>query len=380
MAPLVLGDGWTLDSIEQSLQRVVASAGAPLQLSKDFVGRRKGAMHDAARLQLLATWARLASERRLHYHSANVVSSVLDELCGYAPGIAVLRLSDGISIGDHFVRRRDALAAATEKMECSDRMLWPRIIKGRTIDLTCVSGSKVQYLRPLFSARTDHAVKPKEGMSLVLGALSDYVTKSDAELIPRSFIKACAVFACELVKNTQQHATKDHRERPYLEHAEGLIMSWQQMPEESYKQDFEGHPRLVEFWERERVQVQDGAGLALRCLQISFFDTGPGFASRATGKLADELSLEDERNALLASLKKNASTKREAGAGNGLPDVLEALREIGGLMTIRSGRLSIFNTFTPGETRDLFDFDNWSSRTLAPATGAVVSLLIPIRR
>jgi hypothetical protein len=380
MPPLVLGDEWTLDGIEQSLQRVVASAGAPLQLSKDFVGRRKGAMHDAARLQLLATWARLARERRLHYHSANLVPSVLDELCGYAPGIAALRLSEGVAVGDEFISRREALKPAAEKMVSSDLLEWNRIIKGRTIDFTCVSGSRVQYLRSLFAARSAQAVRRKEGMFLVLSALSDYVAKSDAEHIPRSFIKACAVFASELVKNTQEHATSDHLNRPYLEHAEGLIVSWQEMAEESYRQDFEGHPRLLEFWNRERVPIRDGAGMALRCLQLSFFDTGPGFASRATGQLVDDLSEPDERAALSGCLQKNASTKRESGSGNGLPDVLEELRNMGGLMTIRSGRLNVFNTFTPGEARDLFDFSDWSPRALAPVAGAVVSILIPIRR
>jgi len=380
MSPLVLDDGWTLDNIEQSLQRVVASAGAPLQLSKDFVGRRKGAMHDAARLQLLATWARLAQERRLHFHSANLIPSVLNELCDYAPGITALRLCEGVSIGEQFVRRRDALEPAADKMAWSDQLQWHKIVKGRTIDFTCVSGSKVEYLRPFFTARNARAVKRKEGMFLVLSALSDYLAKSDAEAIPQSFINACAVFASELIKNTQEHATSDHRNQPYLEHTEGLICSWQQMPEESYREDFEGHRRLSEFWDREHVSVRDGKAKALRCLQLSFFDTGPGFASRATGKPVDDLSTTDERKALFDCLQKNASTKCEPGSGNGLPDVLEALREIGGLMNIRSGRLHVFNAFTPGEERDLFDFDDWSPRALAPATGAVVSLLIPIRR
>lgn len=380
MDPFVLPDIATLDGMEDSMHRIVASGGAPLQLNKDFASRRKGALHDAARLQLLVTWARLARERQLHFHSANLAHSVLEELCDYAPGITALRLCDGVVLGDQLIRRREALEPASEKMGYSDQMLWSRIIKGRTIDFTCVSGSKVQYLRPLFTVRNKRAVKRKEGMFLVLTALSEFVAKADAELIPKSFIKACAVFTCELLKNTQEHATTDHRNQPYLEHAEGLIVSWQQMSEESYRSDFQGHPRLQEFWEREGVPVRDGQGTALRCLQLSFFDTGPGFASRATGKLVEELSLADERKALLDSLQKNASTKRESGSGNGLPDVLEELREVGGLICIRSGRLSVFNAFTQGDERDVFDFSDWTNKPLAPAAGAVISLLIPIRR
>lgn len=380
MPPLVLDDGWTLNDIEESLQRIAASEGAPLQVTKEFVARRKGATHDAARLQLLATWARLARERHLYYHSANQVHAVLEELCDYAPGIVALRLCEGVKVGDELIGRREALKPAVRKMTYSDQLQWNQVIKGRTIDFTCVSGSKVQYLRPLFTARNSRAVKGKAEMFQVLWALSENVMKADTGRIDEKFIAACAVFACELVKNTQEHATRDHRNQPFLEHAEGLIVSWQQMPEESYKADFEGHPRLREFWERESVPVRDGEARALRCLQLSFFDTGPGFASRATGKDVRELSITDERVAFLRCLQKNASTKHEAGSGNGLPDVLEALREVGGLMSIRSGRLNMFNAFTPGDERGLFAFDDWSPRQLAPVTGAVVSLLVPIRR
>ncbi|WP_432721162.1 hypothetical protein R0381_002666 [Jeongeupia wiesaeckerbachi] len=380
MEPLVLTDGWTLESIESAMQRIVTSAGAPLQLNRSFVGRRKGALHDAARLQLLVTWARLAQERQLHYHSANQQQTVLEELCDYAPGITALRLCDGVVIGEKLIQRRDALEPTTDKMASTDGVIWRDIIKGRTIDFTCVSGAKVQYLRPLFTARNKDAVKRKEGMFLMLSSLSEFIAKDDANNIPQPFIRASAVFASELLKNTQEHATSDYRNKPYLEHAEGLIVSWAQMDEASYREDFEGHPLLGEFWERERVPVRSGGEMALRCLQLSFFDTGPGFASRATGKLVSELSLEEERIALLDCLQKNASTKRKAGSGNGLPDVLEELRKIGGMIRIRSGRLSLFNAFSQNDVRDPFAFEDWSEKQLAAAAGAVVSLLIPLRR
>lgn len=379
MDPLILSEGWSLSQLEQSMNRVVGSGGAALQIPKDFVSKRRGALHDAARLQLLATWARAASDHRLIYHAANKPSAVLGELCDYAPGIAALRLCDGIAVGDSQVRRREALEPAIEKMTATDRLKWSQIIKGRTIDFTCVSGSKVQYLRPLFTERNGLAVKGKEDMFLLLRALSEFVAKADADHIPREFLKSCAIFASELMKNTQEHATRDHAGRPYVEHVEGLIVSWHEMTKESYGADFSGHLRLRDFWDREQVPVREGATTALRCLQLSFFDTGPGFASRATGKPLSELSVDDERDAVLSSLKKNATTKVETGAGNGIPDVLGALRQVGGLMTIRTGRLRLFTSFKPGEG-DVFQFDEWSDVPLAPAVGAVVSLILPIRR
>ena len=304
MAPLTLSEKWSLDQIEQSMHRIAGVRGAALQVPKDFVGKRRGALHDAARLQLLATWARFSAEFPLSYHAANNPPAVLDELCGYAPGIAALRMSNGVAVGDKQVSRREALAPAVEKMTATDRLQWAEVIKGRTIDFTCVSGSRIQYLRPLFTERNERAVKGKEGMYFILRALSDYVAKADAEHIPQDFLRSCATFASELMKNTQEHATRDHAGRPYAEHVEGLIMSWQEMPSESYADDFRGHPALRDFWDREQVQVRGGASSALRCLQLSFFDTGPGFASRKTGRPLSDLSLDDEREAVLTSLKK----------------------------------------------------------------------------
>jgi hypothetical protein len=380
MNPVALSDDWSLTGLEDSLARIAASEGAPLKLNRDFVGSRRGALHDAARLQVLATWARRAIERKVFYHSANLPTAVVEELCDFAPGIALLRLSDEVVIGDKAVRRRDALEPAADKMAWSDQALWTRIIKGRTIDFTSVSGSKVQYLRPLFTVRNTRAVKRKEGMFLTLQSLAGAVAKDDAGAIPAHFLQACAIFASELLKNTQEHATSDFDYQEYVAHVEGLIVSWQEMTSTAYKADFQGHPRLTEFWRREEVSVRGGDDTALRCLQLSFFDTGPGFASRFARKPASELSLDDERKALMSALERNASTKRETGSGNGFPEVLAALRDVGGLISVRSGKLHVFNAFVPGDDRDLFDFSDWTTKPLAEVEGAVVSVLLPIRR
>ena len=213
----------------------------------------------------------------------------------------------------------------------------------------------------------------------MLRTLSSYVAKSDSERIPEAFLQSCAVFASELMKNTQEHATRDCFGNPYLEHTEGLIVSWIDM-DQQFAADFQGHPLLKNLWERETKADKSGRGGSLRCLQLSFFDTGPGFAARATGVPTSELSTEQERGALLQCLQKNNSTKSQIGAGNGIPDVIEVLREIGGMISIRSGWLFVFNSFQPNDTRELFDFADWHTNDLAEVVGAVVTLLVPIRK
>ena len=375
MAHTYLAAPGSLKAIEQAILDIARAPGEDLFVSKDFASKRLGVLNDVARLQLLATWARHAPEGCLQFHGANDVPAVLEEWCEYAPGIVGLRMSQGVLVGDVRVDRREALVPAVSKMTATDALDLDRIIKGRTLDFCCVSGSKIQFLRPLFTSRDASSVKGKQGMFDLLKAVSKRVAQSDKDRIPDEFITACAVFCSELVRNTQEHATRDRQGQRYVEHVEGLLVGWH---DDMQKEDFTEHERLNAFWGREQGRQNNEA--TLRTLQLSFFDTGPGFASRLTGKAVSDLSLDEERAAVLSSLRKNASTKREAGAGNGIPEVLEVLRRLGGLITIRTGRLRLFQAFSPNEDADPFAFDDWFQAPLAEAAGAVISIILPIRR
>jgi len=380
-----ISDPRTLAETEAAIAKICDHPGIPLQLSKDSFGARRGAMHDAARLQMLVTWARRAGNSSLHFHKKNDTLKLLEKLCDYSLGIAAIRLSKGINVGDNFVTRRDALKPAAEKMRHTDEEALAKIIKGRCIDMICVSGSSVQFLRPLFYARSEDSVKDKFGMQNLMQKLVNEMTKTtrhDREQIPQSLIKACGVFCSELFQNTQQHAISDHQDIPYTAHVEGLFVSWNQIDNRLYASDFDGHNRLKDFWNRElSISGNQVIKESLRCLQISFFDSGPGFASRITGQRAIKISLVDERQELIKCLMKNVTTKDEVGAGEGLPNVLAELRDIGGLVRIRSGRHSIFNAFRPKDKEtELFDFQDWENEKLGCAEGAVISILIPLRK
>lgn len=377
---IVIQDPKTLADTESAIAQICANPGVPLQLPKDSFGARRGAMYDAARLQMLITWARHAGDLYLHFHKENEVPTVLEELCSYSVGIAAIRLSKGITVGDTKVTRREALVPAAKRMHATDNEELSEIIKGRIIDMICVSGSSVQFIRPLFSA--DGAVKDKSGMQKLMRRLSDAVNTYDKNLIPESLIKACGVFASELFTNTQQHALSDYQGKPYTAHVEGMFVSWIQIDKRLYAADFQGHDRLKAFLDRDlSTSGEQIIKTTLRCLQISFFDSGPGFASRAKGKPTLAMDLSEERQALIECLKKNVTTKGEAGAGQGLPNVLAELRSIGGLIRIRSGRQSIFNAFAPQDNSvDLFDFQDWGAERLGCAEGAVISILVPLRK
>jgi len=380
---IIIKDPITLGDIEQAINKICLNKGVPLQLPSSCISKRRGAMYDAARLQMLVTWARHAGDAYLNFHEANNINSVLEELCDYSPGIAAVRLTKGVKVGDTEVTMREALMPAAKKMQATDNEIFNEITKGRSIDMICVSGSSIQYLRPLFYARSQEKVKSCVEMWHVIEKMFQSITyKKDRLFFPDDLVVRLSTFMHELFQNTQEHATSDFKRQPYPAHVEGIFMSWIQIDEKIYSSDFKGHERLSKFLARDLLTSGDEvARTTLRCLQISFFDSGPGFASRATGLSAQEMTLIEERQALMKCLQKNETSKNQTGAGNGLPSVIEALRKIGGMIRIRSGRHAIFNTFPPNDTTiDLFDFQDWSPEKLACAEGSVVSILIPLRR
>ncbi|MCT0316632.1 hypothetical protein N0712_27980 [Pseudomonas aeruginosa] len=368
----------TLLEIEEIISQIESSDSDTIfRFSIESLEARHSPMHDASRLQMVATLARQRLENGyLDIHPNTPELNAQQAVCNYSPGIAGVRLSKGIRLGDKEIDRRDVLAFATERMKAMDAQDFDQVVKGRCIDLLCVGGSKIQYLQPLFASRGK--AKEKDDMAPVMRKLVDRATKQSRAGVPESLVDALALFSAELIQNTQDHAVKDHTGRLYLSHVEGMMVGWTRFYDSIHFKDFTGNPDLKNYWDDEAARTDTGLK-SLRAFEVSYFDSGPGLVSRYTGKLVQEMSLKDERRALLQCLRHNSTSKLQTAAGEGLPSVLQELRQIGGLMRIRTGRLSMFNAFAPGDNRDLFAFNDWTGTSLSPVQGAVISILVPLR-
>ncbi|WP_282411023.1 hypothetical protein [Pseudomonas sp. PS02303] len=343
----------------------------------DPLEARHSPMLDASRLQMIVTLARQKLEDDyLDIHPNTPDLNALQAVCDYSPGIAGVRLSKGIRVGKKEVDRRDVLVFAAERMKAMDAQDFDQVIKGRCIDLLCVSGSRVQFLKPLFASRGK--AKERDDMVPVMRKLIDCAMKQTKDKVDEPLTNALALFSAELIQNTQDHAVKDHTGRPYLSHVEGMMMGWTRLYDWLHSEDFSGHPLLKSYWDGESAKTDTGL-TSLRVFEVSYFDSGPGLVSRYTGKPVQEMSLEDELQALLTCLRHKSTSKPQTAAGEGLPSVLQQLRQIGGMMRIRTGRLSVFNAFEPADTRDIFDFRHWAQTNLSPVQGAVISILVPLR-
>jgi hypothetical protein len=382
----------SLEDIEAVISK--ADAKQAIKLTSKSISKRHGALRDAARLQALASIARKSESRNLLLQDSTHPNEVVNELCNYAPGLTAIRLCNTISIGRETITRRKALLPARDKILASDNQQYDKLIRGRSIDLSCISGAERQYLSPLFNSKNNSAVKNSSQMKQTFVSIFKQINKAEFNNLDSSLIEAFAIFCCELFKNTQEHALHDEHRIPYVEHVEGIITSWNDLTSNVYEDDFSSHSRLKDYWKKNATPSLNNSQKTLRCMQVSFFDTGPGLVGRAFGS---EVNYNEEKKALLTCIAKNFTSKRESGAGNGYPTILNQLSKVGGLLRIRSGSQCLFNCFDKTnhgfwnesgntssrkdlQTEYLMNFDDWTGKALSKASGTVVSIIVPLRK
>ncbi|WP_165722552.1 MULTISPECIES: hypothetical protein [unclassified Pseudoalteromonas] len=384
----------TLLDIEDVIKQ--ANEGTLVKLSSGTISKRHGALRDAARLQALTTLARNSKDGTLLLQDSSNYDEILNELCNYAPGLTSARLNKSINIGSKNILRRASLLHAQNKVIASDRLQFDKFLKGRSIDLSCISGADRQFISPLFTKRDRFSVKNSSQMKQTMISIFKAINNREFNNLDSDLINAFGFFGCELFKNTQEHACTDENGLPYIAHVEGLITSWGDLLSSVYKQDFMGNEKLVNYWNNNATSSNDSTETSLRCMQVSFFDTGPGLVKRAFGN-AREQGLLTEKEALLKCIGRNFTTKEQTGGGNGYPTILTQLSKVGGLIRIRSGNQCIFNCFdkhnhsfwdnledpsqrSTKKEQYLMDFNSWDNENLSQASGTVVSIIVPLRK
>lgn len=368
----------SLEEIEQAVQQVHAHRTWDLSISATALDKRRGALRDAAFLQLLQTWARLSPDATLRL-SERPGFDTLVEACGYSVGIGAISLASRIAVGNVAVTRAEALASGSARMDDAYEGRFEELIKGNTVDLICVAGAKRQYLKPLFKTAIGPAVRDHSDLKTTLRELVKAAAPAAADHLDDSTLGALATLTHELVENSQEHGTSDVNNTQYRRHAETLFANHLRIADAESLNDLLVNETLKRYWEelaRRQVGRRDVAGLCL-----SFLDSGPGMASRLRGVEYSRLTLEEEAEALRECLKLHVTTKGAEGTGSGLMEVLQEAASLHGFVRIRSGRHAIFRCFTPGEEAgDLFEgFTDWfPGKELYRVAGTLVSVFIPI--
>jgi hypothetical protein len=122
-------------------------------------------------------------------------------------------------------------------------------------------------------------------------------------------------------------------------------------------------------------------------LELSIFDSGPGFAAKmAREELGLSVSLDKEFELVNRCFLKNKTSISEQGYGMGLPRVMRVLKEHGGFLGLRTGRLSLSRFFDPASpdrasklnTHDLTLTDSETSSGVLTRKGSIAGASVTI--
>ncbi len=372
----------SLEDVESAITAVNANRGYDLAIYASALDRRLGALRDAALFQALITWARLSPKAALNLLSNGPedTDGVLAEACGYSVGIGAIALAGSIKVRGQTVSKPQALAAAVPRMSAAHEGRFEALLKGRTIDLLCVSGAERQYLKPLFSRPAASGLRDKFDLRSTVRTLASSASQCSAADIDDATVSALATLTHELFENTQEHATQDISGAAYRRHVELLSASWVELPGEGDDPDLSINPKLIAYWDdlgRRQHTRRRPAGVC-----FSFLDSGPGMASRLTGKEYHQLSIDEERRALQDCLRMHVTSKRDKGTGGGFASVLTQVAQAGGFVRVRSGRHSIFRCFASDAQAEVTEgFEDWfQDRALYRVAGTLISVFVPFPR
>lgn len=372
----------SLEDVERALGKIHGHRGYGLVVAASNLNKRRGSLRDAAFLQALLTWARLSPEADL-----NVVGgpdqqkeAVLEEVCGYSVGIAVLAMAGAIKVSGSSVFRPIALLGAKSRIEAAYQGDYGALARGRTVDLLSVSGAERQYLKPLFNGPSPQRVKDKFDLkATVRGAAMRTGSPTDLD---ESTISALATLTHELFENTQDHAISDENGKVYRRHIELLNAGWITSSDEDAKGDFYGNETLRRYWNAISAGQADREKVSGFC--FNFLDSGPGMAARLRGESVYNMTPDDEGVALRECLRLHVTSKSTHATGLGLQAVLDEISQASGFIRIRSGRQAIFKCFLPGssQTDQSVDFEDWfgSNRGLVRVAGTLISVFLPLPR
>lgn len=241
----------SLKQIEGALETVFAYREHDLAIHATALDKRRGALRDAAYLQVLLTWARLspASNLNLLSNADQDVAEILEEACGYSVGVAAIAVAAGIKVQGQPIARFEALGPAAVRISAAYEGRYDDLVKGRTVDLLSVSGADRQFLKPLFYAPKSGAVKDKFDLKVTVRALAMRASQAQPEDFDENTISALSTLTHELFENTQEHATTNLDGQDYRRHVELITASWVVMSDDETRNDLTVNQTLKEYWE-----------------------------------------------------------------------------------------------------------------------------------
>ena len=286
----------------------------------------------------------------------------------------------------------NALRDVTESLSALDRPLSATTLPtGPRLTFLCADHLAMGHPRALYNLDAGGAPEPSERKFDALATLIR-TRLMEGETVHPDLLPTLAFCAFELFTNTHDHARSGlHDDRagtpagaaPAIS-LRGITVRKLGVGEADVARMAGGSSPFSGYLTR--AMADRGRRKQRWFMEVSVFDSGPGYASRLKNAPLEELTDDDERQAVRRCFLKHVGTKDRAGKGIGLTDTGEQIAAARGFFRLRTGRLSVCAALDGGlATYDaahppLVDWNSGDAEFTpkAPAVGTLFSLVLPL--
>jgi len=371
----------TIPASERALCQLDEMAGdQPLRLPTNIRHLVGGA--EATLAQVIITWAQRNANPKLETFISS--SAQIDDFVRRLPGlVAALCANEAVGMLAEASIFEPLRSAALARLAQLQSRRPKQGYRGPSAEILCADhlGRGAPYLLYLPDQRGGSYLRPRENFrDLARWLLESAIPKEYRTLIDLDAADSIGAMLFEIFKNTEDHALVDAA-------GDLLDISIRAIKTNHHAITPDELGRIVEEFRPlaaycETLTPPEGAAQT-HLFELSVLDSGPGFAVTWTGRPLDQLSHEEEESAVRACFG-SGSAKKQSHFGEGLPHVLRLLRRQSGFLRLRTGRLSFYIDFSARHEPEgagalrRHGLDNMCG--LAPVSGSLLTILIPMRR
>ncbi|WP_331352003.1 hypothetical protein [Cellvibrio sp. UBA7671] len=368
--------------IEDLCEKIINSHNVKLQIPNTLQESGIFGLEGAA-LQLFGTWLRKEQNRHVLHTSIQDAGNEdsFTDLCNSLFGLICLRMAEKIiSVDKKEVDRYLALKPAHKIFNSIREEKFNSAYKGFYLGIPAIKsptrdGKDREFDSPLYNQ--GEVVGAGRFLEIV-HKIIDFIVpqKSSSSVLNEEIISNISEIVRELFTNTHRHARTDFRGNSLKSNFRAIsFRSHDVTPERLSKLIQSGGGDLAMFL----ADWNPKDDHHLRVLDITVVDSGPGYARRWTGLDKDEITIEQEKEAIVKCFMKNNSTASEDSSGSGLSNVLRDLNMLKGWFRLRTGSILLERSFfnnkgsTTIEVKDLIEKTSFLE-------GVVFNIVIPLRK
>lgn len=326
-----------------------------------------GAVHT---VQVVASWAQNNdSELTLRLpHAFADHESTRERFASTLPGMAALYFADSINCNGISFNRYKALEVVAPRVSAMQTESFRDTLRGQSAALCCFAGARNEFLRPLYTYPEPGRVREASDFRVLLQRILREVGGRTSERLKKDQLDYLSGLVYQLFLNADEHGSFNATGGRYEHAIRGVAIRMTTIRDIVSLVTYAGDDaplnvylnRLALLPKTEthpRYKENHNLAEPIHLVEISVFDTGPGLALRWLAdkygrKSYEEITPEEEMEAVLTCFEKHSTTKASQFFGQGLSQSLTAMKCLNAFMTLRTGRLSLYQDFSkPGTAK-----------------------------